>query len=76
MITTYTTLLIVYTTKDSEEVDSIIIEATIIGLEEETEEATSNPKDIVINYTRRCNLLLYPFVENPSTLYIRSYSYR
>ena len=71
MITTYTTSLIVYTTKDLEEVDSTIIEATTIGLEEETEEATSDPKDVVINYTRRCNLLLYPFIENPSALFIR-----
>ena len=54
----YTTLLIVYTTKDSKEVDSTIIKATIIGLKEEIEEVTSDPKDVVINYTRRCNLLL------------------
>jgi len=71
MITTYTTLLIVYTTKDLEEVDSTIIEATTIGLEEETEEATSDPKDVVINYTRRRNLLLYPFIENLNTSFIR-----
>ena len=71
MITMYTTSLIVYTTKDLEEVDSTIIEATIIGLEEETEEVTNDPKDVVINYTRRRNLLLYLFVENPTTLYIR-----
>jgi len=71
MITTYTTLLIIYTTKDLEEVDSTIIKATIIGLEEETEEVTSDPKDVVINYTRRYDLLLYPFVENPSASFVR-----
>ena len=67
----YTTLLIVYTTKDLEEVDSTIIKATIIGLKEEIEEVTSDPKDVVINYTRRRNLLIYPSIENPTTLYIR-----
>ena len=67
----YTTLLIVYTTKDLEEVDNTTLKVTIIGLEEETEEATSDPKDVVINYTRRCNLLLYPFVKNPNTSFIR-----
>ena len=74
MITTYTTLLIIYTIKDSEEVDSTILKATTIGLEEETEETEeviSDPKDAVINYTCRCDLLLYPFIENPSTLFIR-----
>ena len=71
MITMYTTSLIVYTTKDLEEVDSTIIKVTTIGLEEETEEATSDPKDVVINYTCRRNLLLYLFVENPSALFIR-----
>ena len=58
MITTYTTLLIIYTTKDLEEVDSTIIKVTIIGLEEETKEVTSDLKDVVINYTRRYDLLL------------------
>ena len=67
----YTTLLIIYTTKDLEEVDSTIIEATTIGLEEETEEATSDPRDVVINYTRRRDLLLYPFIENLSASFIR-----
>ena len=67
----YTTLLIVYTTKDLEEVDNITLKATIIGLEEEIEEATNDPKDVVINYTRRCNLLIYPFIENPIALFIR-----
>ena len=67
----YTTLLIVYTTKDLEEVDNITLKVTIIGLEEETEEVTNDLKDTVINYTYRCNLLIYPFVENPTTLYIR-----
>jgi len=57
----YTTLQIVYTIKDLEEVDSIILKATTIGLEEEikeTEEVTNDPKDVVINYTHRYNLLL------------------
>ena len=74
IITIYTTLLIVYTTKDLEEVDSTVLKVTIIGLEEETEETeevTNDLRDVVINYTYRCNLLLYPFIENLSTLFIR-----
>ena len=71
MITMYTTSLIVYTTKDSEEVDSTIIKVTIIGLEEETEEVTNDLRDVVINYTRRRDLLLYPVTENPSALFVR-----
>ena len=71
MITMYTTLLIIYTIRDLEETDSTILKATIIGLEEETEEVTNDPKDVVINYTCRRNLLLYPFIENLSTSFIR-----
>ena len=61
MTTTYTTSQIVYTIRDLEEVDSTILKATTIGLKketEETEEATNDLKDVVINYTYRRNLLL------------------
>ena len=74
--TIYITLLIIYTTKDLEEVDNLILKVTIIGLEEETvEEVTNDPKEIVINYIRYRNLLYlfvfpYLFIENPSILFI------
>ena len=71
MITTHTTSPITHTTRDSEEADSTIIEATTIGSEEETEEATGDPRDVVINHTRRRDLLLHPFVENPGASFVR-----